>query len=64
MSHFLSLLHDYAKTMHYMTLNEWRYYRQVQWSIQSQINTRLALVISLPVEETPSMFELTSLETY
>lgn len=47
-----------------MTLNEWRYYRQVQWSIQSQINTRLALVISLPVEETPSMFELTSLETY
>lgn len=47
-----------------MTLNEWRHYRQVQWSIQSQINTRLALVISLPVEETPSMFELTSLETY
>lgn len=38
--------------------------RQVQWSIQSKINQSLALVILLPVEETPSMFELTSLETY
>ena len=46
------------------TLNEWRHFRQVQWSTQSKINPRLALAILLPVEETPSMFELTSLETY